>query len=66
MAVESTKMTRNQVHQKLKANFQALCTRCPQLVRLRWIYVYSLLIFLFVLLSHKIPNQNLSTSIYVS
>jgi len=31
MAVESTKMTRNQVHQKLKANFQALCTRCPQL-----------------------------------
>ena len=33
MAVESTKMTRNQVHQKIKANFQALCTRCPQLVR---------------------------------
>jgi len=30
MAVESSKMTRNQVHEKLKENFQALYARCPQ------------------------------------
>ena len=33
MAVESSKMTRNQVHEKLKENFQALYARCPQVVR---------------------------------